>query len=120
MFTRNSQKQFSEVLIRFGQVSLGGNPDGAPKFEEIRFKIDAIPESVTERLIEDDVFSLADSYGDPMAGDPTTFDFLRVKMADGTKKEIEIYNIAIMMFTDNCEETRRLFRIVNSIKGRRR
>lgn len=51
-----------------------------------------------------------------MAGDPSTFDFLRVTTSNGDLKEVEVFNLAFLMFSDNREETRRLFRIINAIK----
>ena len=114
----NNQQKFAEVFLRFGQVPLGSNPQAKASLEEISFDTQSVPDFVTDRLVEDDVLTLADSYGDPMVGDPATFDFLRVKTTDGTKKEIEVYNLAIIMFMDNRDETRRLFRIVNTIKGK--
>lgn len=45
-----------------------------------------------------------------------TFDFLRVTLKSGEKKEMEVFNMAIMIFLQNTEETHRVFRIINAIK----
>ena len=74
-------------------------------------------ESLLQCLEADDVFSLKGSYGDSTAGDPTIFEFLRVTAASGKTIEIEVFNLAILMCFGNTEETRRLFRIINAIKG---
>ncbi len=113
----NATRKFSKVFLRFGQIPYGGNADAEPLLEEISLIGASISNSVSRRLNEDDVLSLGDSYGDATAGDPCTFDFLRVTTSDGIEKEIEVFNMVIMIFMDNREETRRLFRIINAIKG---
>jgi hypothetical protein len=116
MVALNRQRDYSEVFLRFGQISLGSNPHAEPSLEEAVFTGNGISEELSARLNVDDVFSLEESYGDPMVGDPATFDFLRITTTNGEQKEIEVFNIAILMFMDNRDETRRLFRIINSIK----
>ena len=117
MVALNTQERYSKIFLRYGQVPLGQNPDAEPSLEEITLSEDSIPAKVVEILDSDDVFSLAESYGNPVAGDPATFDFLRITLKNGREKEIEVFNMAIMMFMDNREETRRIFRIINAIKG---
>jgi len=113
----NANRKFSKVFLRFGQVPLGANPDAEPLLEEVNLTDASISDSLLHRLTEDDVLTLGDSYGDSMAGDPSTFDFIKVTTSDGIEKKIEVFNLAIMMFMDNREETRRVFRIINAIKG---
>ena len=103
-------------MLRFGQVPLGINPHEERSLEDISFEGNEIPDQVSDRLNEDDVLSLNESYGDIAAGDPSSFDFLRVLTTCGVEKDIEVFNIAILLFMDNREETRRLFRIINTIK----
>ena len=116
MVAINASRKFSKIFLRFGQVPLGGNPDARPLLDEITLTGASISDTLSKRLNEDDVLSLLDSYGDSMAGDPSTFDFLRVTTSEGVDKEVEVFNMALLLFLDNREETRRLFRIVNAIK----
>jgi hypothetical protein len=116
MVTLNASRIISKIFLRFGQVPLGGNPDAKSFLDEITLTCASIPDALSRKLIEDDVFSLSESYGDSMAGDPSTFDFLRVTTSNGDLKEVEVFNLAVLMFSDNREETRRLFRIINAIK----
>jgi hypothetical protein len=106
-----------EVFLRHGQLQLGMNPDAEPSLEDIRICKSAISDSLRSILIEDDVFSLKASYGDAEAGDPSIFEFLRIETSTGKKTEVEVFNLAILLFTENTDETRRLFRIINAIKG---
>jgi len=105
-----------EVFLRYGQLPLGTNPHAEPFLEEIRLYNSAISDSLRTRLIEDDVFTLKNSYGDAGAGDPAIFEFLRIETSAGKKIEVEVFNLAILLFTKNTEETRRLFRIIKAIK----
>jgi hypothetical protein len=116
MITHNASRIITKIFLRFGQAPLGGNPDAKPFLDEITLTRASISDALSRKLIEDDVFSLSESYGDPIAGDPSTFDFLRVTTSNGDLKEVEVFNLAILMFADNREETRRLFRIINAIK----
>ena len=116
MAAPNTSRKISKIFLRFGQVPLGSNPDANPSLDEITLTGASIPEALSKKLIEDDVFSLGGSYGDSMAGDPSTFDFLKVTTSNGEVKEVEVFNMVLLMFSDNREETRRLFRIVNAIK----
>ena len=86
MVAPNNQQRFSEIFLRYGQVPLGSNADAEPLLKEVSLSETTIPERLSVRLSSDDVLSLGDSYGDPIAGDPTTFDFLRITMSDGRKK----------------------------------
>ena len=106
-----------KVFLRYGQVPLGTNLDAEPSLEEVEIRGSALSDALRTRLTDDDVFSLSNSYGDAEAGDPVTFDFMRITTSEGIKVEVEVFNIAILMFKDNTEETRRLFRIINAIKG---
>jgi hypothetical protein len=116
MITHNASRIITKIFLRFGQAPLGVNPDAKPFLDEITLTRASISDALSRKLIEDDVFSLSESYGDPIAGDPSTFDFLRVTTSNGDLKEVEVFNLAILMFSDNREETRRLFRIIHAIK----
>lgn len=117
MVARNTRMKIEEIFLRYGEVPLGKNSQVKPSLKEIQIHTDKMSASLRSRLNEDDVMSLGDSYGDPTTGDPVMYDFLRIKTKDGRIKEIEVYNLAIAMFMDNRDETRRLFRIINEIKG---
>lgn len=106
-----------EVFLRQGRLSLGTNPDTESSIEDITICKSALSDSLLSRLIDDDVFSLKASYGDAEAGDPSIFEFLRIETSTGKKTEVEVFNLAILLFTENTDETRRLFRIINAIKG---
>jgi len=106
-----------EVFLRQGRLSLGTNPDAESSIEDITICKSALSDSLLSRLIDDDVFSLKASYGDAEAGDPSIFEFLRIETSTGKKTEVEVFNLAILLFTENTDETRRLFRIINAIKG---
>jgi len=111
-----NQPRIVKIFLRYGQLPLGTNPDAEPNLKDVELNEDDIPKDLSEILIDDDVISLGSSYGDPSAGDPAIFEFIRIDTSDGRAKEIEIFNLAMLLFTDNREETRRLFRIVNAIK----
>ena len=111
-----NQPVIINILLRHGQLPLGANPNAEAKLQDVEFNGNPIPQGLIDILIKDDIWSLSPSYGDPSAGDPAMFDFIRIKASDGSTKEIEIFNMAILIFRDNNEETRRLFRIVNAIK----
>ena len=111
-----NQPRIVKIFLRYGQLPLGTNPDAEPKLKDIELYDVDLPKDLSKILIDDDVFSLGSSYGDPSAGDPAMFEYIRVESSDGVTKEIEIFNLAILLFMDNREETRRLFRIVNAIK----
>ena len=104
-------------MLRYGCVPLGGNPHAEPSLNEIILKGDQLNMELLQRLHEDDVLSLDDSYGDPLAGDPVLFDALRITLTDNSIKEIEVFNMAILLLLDNWDETRRLFRVINTIKS---
>jgi hypothetical protein len=114
-----NRPEICEIFIRSGQLPLGKNSHAKSDFNEIHLKPANISKEILEKLYADDVFTLASSYGNPAAGDPCMFDFLSVKMRDGSKIELNVFNLAILMFTENTEETRRLFRIINAIKYHR-
>jgi len=116
MVVLNASRKISKIFLRFGQVPLVSNPEAKPSLDEITLTGSSIPDALSKKLIGDDVFSLTESYGDSMAGDPSTFDFLKVTTSNGELKEVEVFNLALLMFSDNREETRRLFRIINAIK----
>ena len=111
-----NQPRIVKIFLRYGQLPLGTNPDAEPNLKDVELNEDDIPKDLSEILIDEDVISLGSSYGDPSAGDPAIFEFIRIDTSDGRAKEIEIFNLAMLLFTDNREETRRLFRIVNAIK----
>ena len=116
MVSINASRKIAKIFLRYGQVPLGSNPDAKPSLDEITLSGTSIPDALSRKLIDDDVFSLSESYGDSMAGDPSTFDFLKVTTSNGELKQVEVFNLGLLMFSDNREETRRLFRIINAIK----
>lgn len=111
-----NKSQIEKIVFRYGQVSKGKDASIQSTVKEIILSGSEISENLRERIQSDDIFSLGESYGDPTTGDPIMFESIKLKTEDGTKMEIEVFNLAILMFTDNKEETRRLFRIINALK----
>ena len=78
MVAINTSQKISNIFLRDGQVPTGSNPDAKPSLDEITLTSTSIPDALSRKLINDDVFSLSESYGDCMAGYPSTFDFVKV------------------------------------------
>ena len=109
--------QIASLRLRYGEVPLGlPKSESASRLEEISYDESSLPPEVREVLQADSVMTLGDKYGDPFSGNPIMPEFLKITFADASVKNIEVYNLGILMFTDNSEETRRLFRIFTRIK----
>lgn len=81
MAALNKPERYSDIFLRHGQVPLGQNPHAEPSLDEVSLSAAAISDSLSDVLTSDDVLSLGDSHGNPMAGDPATFDFLRITLS---------------------------------------
>jgi hypothetical protein len=112
-----TKPQIEEIVFRHGQISGRKDASAQSTVKEVVIRGSDISENLRERINSDDIFSLNESYGDPAAGDPILFEFVKLKTRDGRKKEIEVFNLAILMLMDNREETRRLFRIIHALKS---
>ena len=81
----------------------------------ISFEGDTIPEDIIEAFKKDDYLTIKPRYGNPSWGTPIQYDHLTIEDDQGTRT-IEIYNRAILLFTDNTEETRRAHRIIYAVE----
>jgi len=113
-----TKPKIEKVFLRYGFLQVGGDTpkSSSSGLSDIEFSGKEIPEKVISQIYEDDLFSLGSSYGDSSLGNPIEFNFLRVT-ADGKDYEVEVQNLGILMIFENNDETRRVFRIVNTIKG---
>jgi hypothetical protein len=69
-----------------------------------------IPDSIIDSILENDVYSLSGTYGDPSAGKPIEYDHLRVDRA-GEPVEITFYNRGITLLLAGDDAMRRIHRV---------
>ena len=74
-----------------------------------------IPADILKQLCEDDYSSLNNTYGDPSWGEPIQYDYLEIVSSSGVKT-LEIFNRAILLLSNNNDETRRVHRIVYAVE----
>jgi hypothetical protein len=100
------------ITLRSGFVDDLRKTDSCP---EIMFSAPNIPPDIIKQFQQDDYLSLKSSYGDPSWGEPIQYDRIEIKTTAGTKT-LEIFNRAILLFTQNTEETRRAHRVIYAVE----
>ena len=107
-----SDSAITKIMFRSGFINDLTESDSC---QEIIFSAPDIPPDILKQLLQDDYASLKSSYGDPSWGEPIQYDLLKIETLTGTKT-LEIFNRAILLFSQNSEETRRAHRVVHAVE----
>ena len=75
---------------------------------------DAIPEWLEQSIVENGILGMGGTYGDPGAGDPIEYDFVRIEHR-GEPVEITFYNRGIILFETEDERVRRVHRVCSQL-----
>jgi len=107
-----SDNDITKIILRSGFINDLTESNSCP---EIIFSAPDIPADILNQLLQDDYVSLKSSYGNPSWGEPIQYDLLQIETGTGSRS-LEIFNRAILLFTQNSEETRRAHRVVYAVE----
>jgi len=91
-----------------GMLERGMQPGSLPV---TKWQGDEIPDGIRQSVFDEDLLELGGVYGDKHAGDPTEYDWLRLRV-EGQDVEITVWNRGITLFTTNDERVVRIHRVM--------
>ena len=83
-----------------------------PSCKEYVFTGDEISPEVRKIFNSDKIAELAGEWGNPGLGSPIQYQWARTELEGGQSCEIEVCNLAIMIFHSDDEKIKRLFRFI--------
>lgn len=94
------------IEYRFGMLERRMKP---AKLPVRRWKWEEVPQKIRQAIMENKVWELPGSYGNPLAGEPVEYHHLRI-IHDTGAVGIEFFNLAITVFMTDDEDIKRIFR----------
>lgn len=110
--TMKQVSEISSITFRSGMVDKLSETSKCPA---IILNAPEIPADILKQMQEDDYKSLKVRYGDPSLGEPIQYDYLEIASSSGVKT-LEVFNRAILLLSNNTDETRRVHRIVYAVE----
>ena len=102
---------FSRIIYRRGL--LRGLSDTASVREKVLLERD-IPDWLVQSIIENGISGMGGTYGDPDAGEPIEYDYIRLEH-QGEPVEITFYNRSITLFETEDERVRCFDRVCSQL-----
>ena len=78
---------------------------------------DQISEEIQKIFNSEKIEKLSGEWGDPRVGSPIQYQRALIELDNGKSCEIEVYNLAIMIFHLGDERIKRLFRFIARLEG---
>jgi hypothetical protein len=104
-----SNLKISKITFRSGMIN---NMKAKSSCKEYVFTGDEISPEVRKIFNSDKIAELAGEWGDPDLGSPIQYQWARAELDNGQSCEIEVRNLAVMIFHSNDEKIKRLFRFI--------
>ena len=98
-----------KITFRSGMLN---NMKAKSSCKEYVFTGDEISPEVRKIFSSDKIAELAGEWGDPEIGSPIQYQWARAELDNGQSCEIEVRNLAVMIFHSNDEKIKRLFRFI--------
>jgi hypothetical protein len=105
------EDRIERVEYRGGMLEQGMAPSDLPTYS---WDWADLPAHSQEQILKDRAWELAGCYGDPAAGEPIEYHYLKLARACD-EAEIEFFNLAITMFFTDDEDLQRIFRTLDQV-----
>lgn len=104
-----SHLKIAKIIFRSGMMNNLKEKSSCKKYV---LTGDEISPEVRRIFNSDKIAELSGQWGNPAFGSPIQYQRAVVELADGTSYEIEVCNLAVMIFHSDDEKIKRLFRFI--------